>query len=98
MFFKRVIDVVIVVGCVIVTISSFIGLESIWNTILGGTAITTAVLTFVAQDTIKDLLGIDLDPSLLDAVVQGVTSKLGGEAVKGGKGFIDKIKSLFGKK
>ena len=48
--------------------------------------------------TIKDLLGIDLDPSLLDAVVQGVTSKLGGEAVKGGKGFIDKIKSLFGKK
>ena len=57
MFFKRVIDVVIVVGCVIVTISSFIGLESIWNTILGGTAITTAVLTFVAQDTIKDVLG-----------------------------------------
>ena len=57
LFFKRVIDVVIVVGCGIVTISSYIGLESIWQTILGGTAITTAVLTFVAQDTIKDVLG-----------------------------------------
>lgn len=49
-------------------------------------------------ETVKDLLGIDLDPSQLNEVVQGVTSKLGGEAVKEGKGFIDKIKSLFGKK
>lgn len=57
MFFKRVIDVVIVVACGIVTIASYLGLETIWQTILGGTAITTAVLTFVAQDTIKDLLG-----------------------------------------
>ncbi len=57
LFFKRVIDVVIVVACGIVTISSYLGLETIWQTILGGTAITTAVLTFAAQDTIKDLLG-----------------------------------------
>ena len=57
LFFKRMVDVVIVVGCGIVTISSYIGLESIWQTILGGTAITTAVLTFAAQDTIKDVLG-----------------------------------------
>ncbi len=49
-------------------------------------------------ETVKDLLGIDLDPSQLSEVVQGVTSKLGGEAVKESKGFIDKIKSLFGKK
>ena len=46
-------------------------------------------------ETIKELLGIDLDPSLLTEVVNGVTSKLGGEAVKEGKGFIDKIKGLF---
>jgi len=57
LFFKRVVDVIIIVGCGIVTISSYLGLESIWQTILGGTAITTAVLTFAAQDTIKDLLG-----------------------------------------
>lgn len=57
LFFKRVIDVVIVIACGIVTISSYIGLETIWQTILGGTAITTAVMTFAAQDTIKDLLG-----------------------------------------
>ena len=57
LFFKRLIDVVIIVSCGIITISSYIGLESIWQTILGGTAITTAVLTFAAQDTIKDVLG-----------------------------------------
>ena len=57
MFFKRVIDVVIVVVCGIVTISSSLGLQSVWKTILGGTAITTAVLTFAAQDIIKDVLG-----------------------------------------
>ena len=57
MFFKRVVDVVIIIGCGIVTLSSYIGLETVWQTILGGTAITTAVLTFAAQDTIKDLLG-----------------------------------------
>ena len=49
-------------------------------------------------EVIKDLLGIDLDPSMLNEVVQGVTSKLGGEAVKEGKGFIDKIKSKKKKK
>ena len=57
LFFKRLIDVVIVVVCGIITISSYLGLESIWKTILGGTAITTAVLTFAAQDVIKDVLG-----------------------------------------
>jgi small-conductance mechanosensitive channel len=57
LFFKRLVDVGIILACTIITISSFIGLESIWQTILGGTAITTAVLTFVAQDSIKDVLG-----------------------------------------
>ncbi len=49
---------------------------------------------------IKDLLGIDLDPSKLAEVVKGVQSALGnsaGEAVSEGKSILDKIKGLFGK-
>ena len=49
---------------------------------------------------IKELLGIDLDKDQLDAVVKGVTEKLGGDVgdvVKESKGLLDKIKSLFGK-
>ncbi len=57
LFFKRLIDVAIVVACGIITISCFVGIESIWQTILGGTALTSAVLAFAAQDTIKDILG-----------------------------------------
>ena len=47
---------------------------------------------------IKDLLGIDLDPSMLDDVVKGVTGQLGGSAAKEASGFLAKIKALFGKK
>ena len=50
---------------------------------------------------IKELLGIDLDPSQLDDVVKGVTSQVGGisgDVVKEAGGFIDKIKGLFGGK
>lgn len=57
LFFKRLVDVLIIIACVIITISAFVGIESIWKTILGGTAITSAVLTFAAQDIIKDVLG-----------------------------------------
>lgn len=57
MFFKRLIDVVIVVVCGIITISAYLGLETIWQTILGGTAVITAVMTFAAQDSIKNVLG-----------------------------------------
>ena len=56
---------------------------------------------------IKDLLGIDLDPSLLNDVVKGVTSKLGdlgslagGLADNVGKdvgGILGKIKGVLGK-
>lgn len=55
---------------------------------------------------IKDLLGIDLDPSLLDEVVKGVSSKLdlgnlaGGLAGNVGKeaeGLLGKVKRIFGK-
>lgn len=49
-------------------------------------------------NSIKELLGIDLDASQVDEVVKGVTSKLGGvagDAVKQGEGFFAKIKKLF---
>ena len=45
---------------------------------------------------IKDLLGIDLDPSQLTEVVKGVTSQLGGDMAKQAGGLLGKIKSLFG--
>ena len=51
-------------------------------------------------ESVKELVGVDLDKGQLDEVVKGVTSKLGdspGEAVKEGKSFLDKIKALFGK-
>jgi hypothetical protein len=49
---------------------------------------------------IKDLLGIDLDPSQLDEVVKGVTGQLGditGDAAKQAGGILSKIKNLFKK-
>ena len=48
---------------------------------------------------IKDLLGIDLDPSQLSEVVKGVTGQLGditGDAAKQAGGILSKIKNLFG--
>ncbi len=45
---------------------------------------------------IKELLGIDLDPSQLGEVVKGVTSQLGGDVAKQAGGFLGKIKNLFG--
>ena len=49
---------------------------------------------------IKDLLGIDLDPSKLGDVVKGVTDQLGditGDAAKEAGGILAKIKGMFGK-
>ena len=47
---------------------------------------------------IKDLLGVDLDPSQLSDVVKGVTGQLGditGDAAKDAGGFISKILKIF---
>ena len=47
---------------------------------------------------IKDLLGVDLDPSQLSDVVKGVIGQLGditGDAAKGAGGFISKILKIF---
>ena len=52
-------------------------------------------------ETVKDLLGIDLDPSQLGDVVKGVTGQLGditGDAAKQAGGILSKLKSLFGRK
>ena len=55
-FFKRLFDIVITLGILILAISSFAGAKSLWNTVLGGTSVIIAVLTFAAQDVIKDVL------------------------------------------
>ena len=50
---------------------------------------------------VKDLLGIDLNPSQLAEVVKGVTSRiddLSGDAAKEAGGLLDKVKGLFGGK
>ena len=47
---------------------------------------------------IKDLLGIDLDPSQLGDVVKGVTEALGSDTAKKAGGILGKLKSLFGGK
>ena len=50
---------------------------------------------------IKELLGIDLDPSKLAEVVKGVTGQLGditGDAAKDAGGILNKVLGFFGKK
>ena len=50
---------------------------------------------------IKELLGIDLDPSKLGEVVEAVKAKLGGasgDIAKEATGFFAKLKSFFGLK
>ena len=68
---------------------------------LTGNSDLIAKFTSNPLETVKELVGVDLDAGQLDEVVKGVTSSLGdvsGDVVKEGKGFIDKIKALFGKK
>lgn len=55
-FFRRIISIFIFVGVIILAISAFDGASSLWKTLLGGTAILSAVLAFAAQDVIKDIL------------------------------------------
>jgi len=55
-FFQRLSSVVIVIACIILAFSAVDGVDSVWKTILGGTAIISAVIAFAAQDVIKDIL------------------------------------------
>lgn len=58
LFLERVIDVVAVVICAIIALAILSGgLDAVWKTLLGGTAIISAVVVFAAQDVIKDFLG-----------------------------------------
>ncbi len=55
-FFEQIVRVVIIVGGVLLILSSFGGFDSLWKTALGGTAILSGVLAFAGQDVIKDFL------------------------------------------
>ena len=56
LFFQRVSSAIILIIGVIFVFSLFGGLDSVWKSLLGGTAIISAVLAFAAQDVIKDIL------------------------------------------
>ena len=56
-FFVRFLDAIIMIYGIVIAISSFGGFESVWKTMLGGTAILSAILGFAGQDVIKDVLG-----------------------------------------
>ena len=56
LFFQHLISILIVLGFIVLVISSFAGVKSVWTTIFGGTAIVSAVIAFAAQDVIKDVL------------------------------------------
>ena len=55
-FFERVSSVFIIIIGFILAFSVFGGIGSVWKSLLGGTAILSAVLAFAAQDAIKDIL------------------------------------------
>lgn len=55
-FFERLNVFAISAISVILCLSVIGGFDSIWKTVLGGTAIISAVLAFAAQDVIKDIL------------------------------------------
>ena len=55
-FLERVVSVLIAILAVILCFSVFGGVSRVWSTLLGGTAVISAVLVFAAQDVIKDIL------------------------------------------
>ncbi len=55
-FFRKFVNIIIAIGVIVLGISAFAGADNVWKTALGGTSIVIAVLTFAAQDVIKDIL------------------------------------------
>ena len=55
-FFQTVGNIIIVAAVIILSASFIDGTASVWQTLLGGTAIVSAVIAFAAQDAIKDIL------------------------------------------
>jgi len=56
LFFERINSTFILIVGIIMAFSVFGGIDSVWKTMLGGTAIFSAVIAFAAQDVIKDIL------------------------------------------
>lgn len=55
-FFERINSLIIIFICSIVGLSFLGGVDSLWKSVLGGTAVISAVIVFAAQDVIKDIL------------------------------------------
>ena len=55
-FLERINYVVIVIGAIIAVFTVIGSIKYVWRTMLGGTAIVSAVVAFAAQDVIKDVL------------------------------------------
>ena len=55
-YFEKLISLAIIIAVIIFAASIIGGAQSIWRTLLGGTAVVSAVLAFAAQDIIKDIL------------------------------------------
>lgn len=55
-FFEKLIKVVLVAAVFVLAVSALDGGSSVWKTLLGGTAVISAVVAFAAQDVIKDVL------------------------------------------
>ena len=56
-FFERMNKVIIIVAILILAFSALDSGASVWKSMLGGTAIVSAVVAFAAQDVIRDILG-----------------------------------------
>lgn len=56
MFLHHIFTIIVVIGFVLLVVSTLAGVKTIWTTLFGGTAIISAVLAFAAQDIIKDVL------------------------------------------
>ncbi len=57
LFFERMITAILLLTGAVLVITLVFGESSVWKTVLGGTALISAVLAFAAQDVIKDILG-----------------------------------------
>ena len=55
-FLESLCTVVIIIMCILMVVSAFGGLDNIWKSLLGGTAVISAILAFAAQDVLKDVL------------------------------------------
>lgn len=55
-FFEHLNRLIIIIGVFVIAISVIDSSSSVWKTLLGGTAVISAVVAFAAQDVLKDVL------------------------------------------